>query len=122
MKLKKQWSILVIGAFLLAPIASSAQTDTFKSQYENFKKQAKGEYKNSRAQCLVRDLLGLKCILIYYPSHLASAVCFNQQVKGDYILLNGNKYVVCDPTYIGAPVGLTMPNMDNESAKVIILE
>lgn len=71
---------------------------------------------------LVRDLLGLKCILIYYPGHLASAVCFNQQIKGDYILLKGNKFVVCDPTYIGAPVGLTMPNMDNESANVTILE
>lgn len=71
---------------------------------------------------LVRDLLNLRCILIYYPRHLASAVCFNQPVKGDYILLNGNKYVVCDPTFIGAPVGLTMPNMDNESANVILLE
>ena len=71
---------------------------------------------------IVRDLLGLKCILIYYPGHLASAVCFNQQVKGDYISLNGSKFVVCDPTYIGAPVGLTMPNMDNKSANVIILE
>lgn len=71
---------------------------------------------------LVRDLLGLKCILIYYPGHLASAVCFNQQVTGDHILLNGSKFVVCDPTYIGAPVGLTMPNMDNQSANVIILE
>ena len=71
---------------------------------------------------IVRDLLGLKCILIYYPGHLASAVCFNQQVTGDYILLSGNKFVVCDPTYIGAPVGLTMPNMDNKSANVIILE
>ena len=71
---------------------------------------------------IVRDLLGLKSILIYYPGHLASAVCFNQQVTGDYILLSGNKFVVCDPTYIGAPVGLTMPNMDNKSANVIILE
>ena len=71
---------------------------------------------------IVRDLFGLKCILIYYPGHLASAVCFNQQVTGDYILLNGNKFVICDPTYIGAPVGLTMPNMDNKSANVIILE
>ena len=71
---------------------------------------------------LVRDLLGLKCILIYYPGHLASAVCLNQQVKGDYISLSGNKFVVCDPTYIGAPVGLTMPNMDNKSANGIILK
>ena len=31
---KKHSSILAIGAFLLAPIASSAQTDNFQSQYE----------------------------------------------------------------------------------------
>ena len=70
---------------------------------------------------LVRDLLGLPCILIYYPGHLASAVCMTEEVTGDYILLNGRKYIVCDPTYIGAPLGTTMPNMDNNTAKVILL-
>ena len=43
-------------------------------------------------------------------------------MKGDYILLQGKKYVVCDPTYIGAPVGVTMEGMDNETAKVILLD
>lgn len=71
---------------------------------------------------LVRDLLGLKCILIYYPGHLASAVQFTESVKGDYIQLNGGRFVVCDPTYIGAPIGYTMPNMDNATATVILLE
>ena len=71
---------------------------------------------------LVRDFFGLKCIFIYSPGHLASAVCFNQQVTGDYISLKENRFVICDPTYIGAPVGLSMPNMDNQSANVIILE
>lgn len=70
----------------------------------------------------VRDLLGLRCILVYYPGHLATAVHFNEAVEGDYIMLNGEKYIVSDPTYIGAPVGMTMPNMDNKAAKVILLE
>lgn len=70
---------------------------------------------------LVRNLLGLKCILVYYPGHLASAVCLKQQVNGDYISLDGDVYTICDPTYIGAPVGITMPEMDNRSAKVIKL-
>lgn len=70
---------------------------------------------------LVRDLLGLKCILVYYPGHLASAVCLKQQVNGDYISLDGDVYTICDPTYIGTPVGITMPEMDNRSAKVIKL-
>ncbi|MBQ9363477.1 MAG: hypothetical protein IJT97_08705 [Bacteroidaceae bacterium] len=71
---------------------------------------------------LVRDLLGLKCILIYYPGHLACAVNFTEDVKGDYIMVDGKKFVVTDPTYIGAPVGRTMPDMDNAKAKVILLE
>lgn len=70
---------------------------------------------------LVRDLLGLKVILVYYPGHLAMAVCFNSDVPGDYIEYEGNRYVVCDPTYIGARVGMTMPGMNNKEAKVILL-
>lgn len=73
---------------------------------------------------LVRDLLGLRCILIYYPGHLASAVELKQtqNAKGDYILLNNRRFIVADATYIGAPAGLTMPNMDNRTAQVILLE
>ena len=72
---------------------------------------------------LVRDLLGLKCILVYYPGHLASAVEFTSgNVKGDYIQLDGHKYIIADATYINAPLGRTMPRMDNHTAKVILLE
>ena len=70
---------------------------------------------------LVRDLTKLDCILIYYPGHLAAAVNFNSDVNGDYILLNKKKFVVCDPTYIGAPVGVTMPDMNNSSAGIVLL-
>ena len=71
---------------------------------------------------IVRDLLNLDVVLLYYPGHLATAVKFHQNVKGDYLVINGDKYVVCDPTYIGAPIGATMPGMDNNSAKVIALK
>ena len=71
---------------------------------------------------LVRDLLGLDVMLVFYPGHLATAVAFNTSVKGDYIDMNGKHYTICDPTYIGAPIGATMPDMDNKTAKVIVLE
>ncbi len=71
---------------------------------------------------IVRDILGLDCILIYYPGHLAAAVAFTEEVAGDYIMLDNKKFVVTDPTYIGAPVGATMPEMDNKTAKVIVLK
>lgn len=70
---------------------------------------------------LVRDLMGLDVVLIYYPGHLATAVKFNSDVTGDYITYQGDRYTVCDPTYINAPVGMTMPDMDNASAFVVVL-
>ncbi len=72
---------------------------------------------------LVRDLIGADVVLVYYPGHLATAVNFrSDSVKGDYISLSGRKFVICDPTYINAPVGITMPQMDNGAAKVILLK
>lgn len=70
---------------------------------------------------LVRDLMGLEVVLIYYPGHLASAVKFNQNVTGDYITYDNSRYTICDPTYINAPVGMTMPDMDNANAFVVVL-
>lgn len=71
---------------------------------------------------LVRDLIGLRVALVYYPGHLATAVEAPASVKGDHLTIDGSRFIVCDPTYIGAPVGRTMRGMDNKSAQVLILE
>ena len=71
---------------------------------------------------LVRDLLDLPVVLVYYPGHLATAVAFPTIEKGDCIVLEQQRFTICDPTYIGAPVGATMPKMNNESAQVILLD
>lgn len=71
---------------------------------------------------LVRDLMGLEVALVLYPGHLATAVLFTQDVSGDYFRVDGNKYIVCDPTYIHAPIGLTMPGMDNATARVFLVK
>lgn len=70
---------------------------------------------------LVRDLLGLDVVLLYYPGHLATAVAFSEDVNGDYLTYSNRKYVVCDPTYINAGVGRTMPGMNNRQAQIIAL-
>lgn len=70
---------------------------------------------------LVRDLLQLEVVLLNYPNHLATAVHYTEQVEGDYVMVNGKAFTVCDPTYIGARVGETMPGMDNSTCKVIQL-
>lgn len=66
-------------------------------------------------------LLGLKVALLYYSGHLAAAVYFTGQVDGDYILIDNMRYTICDPIYINAPVGISMPGMDNRIAKAILL-
>jgi len=71
---------------------------------------------------LVRDIIGDEVVLLYYPGHLATAVQFKNDVKGDCLMFQNKKYVVCDPTFIGAGVGRTMPGMDNQKAKVILLK
>ena len=73
---------------------------------------------------LIRDIMGLKCILVFYPGHLACAVQFTEEVEGDHIDVNGDRYTVCDPTIMGhgAPVGWTMRGMDNSQASVIVLQ
>ena len=70
---------------------------------------------------LVRDLLGLDVVLVYYPEHMYTAVCFDEDVPGDYIMVEGRKFTVADPTYYNADVGKTMSRMDNSKAKVILL-
>lgn len=69
---------------------------------------------------LVRELLGLEVVLLHYPQHLATAVNFgDEEVYGSYFDLDGRKFVVSDPTYIGAPVGECMPQYRNSSAEIV---
>lgn len=71
---------------------------------------------------LVQDLMGLKTVLLHYPDHVAAAVRFKGDVSGDYVAVGKDKYVVCDPTYIGAGVGMSMPDFKNVRATVIKLD
>ncbi|MCD8183634.1 MAG: hypothetical protein LUE99_11810 [Bacteroides sp.] len=68
---------------------------------------------------LVKKLLGLDVVLLDYPEHIATAVRFNGNVGGDYLMVGGQKYTVCDPTYIGASIGMTMPRYKTVAAKVL---
>lgn len=70
---------------------------------------------------LVRDLVGLDVALVHWPGHLATAVAFPEEVPGDYFTLEGRRFTVCDPTYIGAPIGETMPQFKSVDAKLVKL-
>lgn len=71
---------------------------------------------------LVRDILDLDAVLIYYPKHLSSAIAITDGSQcGDYVLHSEKKYYVCDATYFFAPAGVTAPENDNSSAILIPL-
>lgn len=73
---------------------------------------------------LVRRLLNMEVVLIYYPGkHLATAVKFdNPNTQGDYLTVDGKKFLICDPTYIGATLGMGMPSLKQVPIEVIRLK
>lgn len=73
---------------------------------------------------LVRKLLNMPVVLVYYPGeHLATAVKFkNDATTGDYLMVNGEKYLICDPTYINANIGMSMPQFANNQVEIFELK
>lgn len=71
---------------------------------------------------LVRDLLGLDVVLLYFPNHLATAVHIpNDTHDCDYVEYNNKRFVVCDPTFMNAPAGKQMPCFNGVKAQVIVI-
>lgn len=68
---------------------------------------------------LVKNILGLKVVLLEYPGHIATAVKFNDPVSGDRLRIENEIYVICDPTYINANIGMAMPQFKNVLPKII---
>lgn len=68
---------------------------------------------------IVKELMGLDAALLLYPGHLATAVAFTEDVAGDYVEVDGRRYVVCDPTYINSSVGDSMPQFKGGSVSVV---
>lgn len=69
--------------------------------------------------CLVRELMGLEVVLLDYPTHIATAVCFSEDVSGDYMMLDGKKFIISDPTFINAPVGKCAPKYKTVSPNIV---
>ena len=60
---------------------------------------------------LVRELMGIKVIGLLYPGHMTTAVELKQIHEGyATVLYQGKHFVIADPTYINASVGMPMPS------------
>ncbi len=68
---------------------------------------------------LVKNLLKLDVVALDYPGHIATAVRFEADIPGASITFNGQKYIICDPTYINADAGMVMPQFKEVRPKVL---
>ncbi|GAB4425237.1 MAG: hypothetical protein OHK0039_42860 [Bacteroidia bacterium] len=68
---------------------------------------------------LVREIFKLDIVGLIYPGHAATAVAFSRRVPGDYLTYEGRHYLICDPTYIGADCGVSLPDVQGQQVKVI---
>lgn len=71
---------------------------------------------------MVQLLLGYDVVLLEYDSHVSTAVHIpGRKVRGHHLDIQGRRYMVCDPTFIGAAVGDLSRKYRNKSPKIIIL-
>lgn len=68
---------------------------------------------------LIRDLLHLNVVGLDFPGHVALAVEIKPRESDWSITSKGKTFVMADPTYIGADIGMVMPSVANETATVI---
>ena len=68
---------------------------------------------------LVKYFTGLPCIGLEFNDHITLAVNFPEEVKGTYILYQGQKFFICDTTYINAKSGMLPPDLEKEKPLVI---
>ena len=63
---------------------------------------------------LVREVLGIKAVALHYPGHMTTALAL-RRIQPDFTTIahDGQRYVIADPTYIGASVGEAMPSYQN---------
>lgn len=69
---------------------------------------------------LVRYFLNLEVVGLNYPGHVSTAVRITENSDSDgYLEINGEKYFYCDPTYIGAGIGMQQQKFKNIEPEII---
>lgn len=60
---------------------------------------------------LVKEILGLDVLLVGYPGHECTAVALSVAPPSyTGFIYKGKSFYICDPTYIGADIGICMPD------------
>ena len=71
---------------------------------------------------LIKELLRTDIHLVHYPGHECTAISLGDNITGDGYMYKGHKYLIADPTYIGANVGMCMPNFRDKQPEVELIE
>ena len=70
---------------------------------------------------LVKKLVRLDVVGLDYPGHVATGVKFSDNLPGDYVINNSKKYMVCDPTYVNATLGMAMPQFKSVRPEIVFI-
>lgn len=71
---------------------------------------------------LVMHYTGLPALSLEYESHVTLAVHFPDAAPGDYVMHNGKKYTICDPTFINARAGMLPADLKDQRPEIRVLE
>lgn len=70
---------------------------------------------------LIKTLLNKEVLALGFPGHMATAINLGHEVEGTHFIYNENTFVVADPTFYGAPVGILVSAVSGLKAEVIPL-
>ena len=68
---------------------------------------------------LLSSLTGTEAVGLYYPGHVTVGLSI-PPLPGDHVVsIEGSNYVMADPTYIGASVGMVMPDFASQQPELL---
>jgi hypothetical protein len=68
---------------------------------------------------LVKRYTGLSTVALDFPGHVTLAVNLPNAGNGNFISFKGERYLVCDPTYINAKSGMIPDQYKSMKAKIV---
>ncbi len=72
---------------------------------------------------LMKMAFNFELILTDYPGHVATAVQLGQPKSDDDVIVwKGRNWIICDPTYMNASSGMSMPDFKSVTPEVISLQ
>jgi len=70
---------------------------------------------------LIRILVKVPTVGVQFLGFYSTAVSFDKPLDGDYYYFNNEKYYITDPTFLNAPIGISMPEFTGLTPQLIDL-